>query len=108
MENLRFIDEEYGAAISCEVVVVGAGLAGLAAAIGFERAGFDVILCGAPERIANGRTVALLESSTRLFKALDLWAGVEPYAAPLCALRIVDDTGALWSAGVVDDAQRAQ
>jgi 2-octaprenyl-6-methoxyphenol hydroxylase len=83
---------------SCEILVVGAGLAGLAAAIGFAQAGFDVTLCGGPERVANGRTVALLDSSVRFVKALGLWDVVEPHAAPLRALRIVDDAGALWRA----------
>jgi 2-octaprenyl-6-methoxyphenol hydroxylase len=96
------IETKPGAALSCEVLVVGAGLAGLVAAMGFERAGFDVILCGEPERLANGRTVALLESSIRLFKAFDLWAEIEPRAAPLRALRILDDTGALWSAPPIE------
>jgi 2-octaprenyl-6-methoxyphenol hydroxylase len=100
-ESLR-MDEASGDALSCQILVVGAGLAGLIAAIGFEQAGFDVILCGAPERIANGRTVALLESSTRLVRTLGLWAGVEPRAAPLRALRIIDDTGSLWSAPPIE------
>jgi 2-octaprenyl-6-methoxyphenol hydroxylase len=90
------------AALTCEVLVVGAGLAGLVAAIGFERAGFDVILCGDPEPIANGRTVALFDGSIRLLKALELWAGVERCAAPLRALRVIDDTGSLWSAAPVE------
>ena len=100
-ESLR-MDEASGDALSCQILVVGAGLAGLVAAIGFEQAGFDVVLCGAPERIANGRTVALLESSVRLVRALGLWASVEPRAAPLRALRIVDDTGSLWSAPPIE------
>ncbi len=87
---------------SCEVLVVGAGLAGLVAAIGFDQAGFDVVLCGAPERVANGRTVALFDSSIRLLKALDLWRQIEPRAAPLRALRIVDDTGGLWAAPPIE------
>lgn len=94
--------EAAGAELLCEVLVVGAGLAGLVTAIGFERAGFDVILCGVPERAANGRTVALLESSVRFIKALDLWESVEPCAAPLRALRIVDDVGGLWSAPPIE------
>ena len=85
-------------ALSCDVLVVGAGLAGLVAAIGFAQADFDVVLCGGPERVANGRTVALLDGSVRLLKALGLWQTIEPEAAPLRALRIVDDGGALWSA----------
>ena len=84
--------------LSCEVLIAGAGLAGLVAAIGFERAGFDVILCGEAEPAANGRTVALFDSSIRLLAALGLWDAVEPRAAPLRALRIIDDTGSLWSA----------
>jgi 2-octaprenyl-6-methoxyphenol hydroxylase len=90
------------AGLSCEVLVVGAGLAGLVAAIGFERAGFDVILCGSVEQSANGRTVALFDSSIHLLKALGLWEAIEPRAAPLRALRIVDDTGALWSAPPIE------
>jgi 2-octaprenyl-6-methoxyphenol hydroxylase len=92
------MDAAPGAALSCEVLVVGAGLAGLVAAIGFERAGFDVVLCGAPERMAGGRTVALLESSVRLVKAFGVWPDVESRAAPLRALRIVDDIGGLCRA----------
>lgn len=84
-------------AVSCEVLVVGAGLAGFVAAIGFARSGFDVVLCGAPERLANGRTVALFDSSIRLLERLDLWPAVETQAAPLRILRIIDDTGGLWA-----------
>jgi 2-octaprenyl-6-methoxyphenol hydroxylase len=87
---------------SCDVLIVGAGLAGLAAAIGFAQAGFDVVLCGAPERAANGRTVALLDSSVRLLRTLGLWPAIERQAAPLCALRIVDDAGSLWRPAPVE------
>jgi 2-octaprenyl-6-methoxyphenol hydroxylase len=88
--------------LSCDILVVGAGLAGLVAAIGFAQAGFDVVLCGAPELLANGRTVALLESSVRLIKSLGHWPDVESHAAPLRALRIIDDTGSLWSAAPIE------
>ncbi|MGO8800365.1 MAG: FAD-dependent monooxygenase [Roseiarcus sp.] len=88
--------------LSCEVLVVGAGLAGLVAAIGFAHAGFDVILCGGVEPAANGRTVALFDSSINLLKALGPWPAIETRAAPLRALRIVDDTGSLWSAPPVE------
>ena len=47
----------------CDVLIAGAGLAGLAAAIAFARAGFDVVCCGVDERTAGGRTVALLDRS---------------------------------------------
>jgi 2-octaprenyl-6-methoxyphenol hydroxylase len=96
------MDEAASATPSCEVLIVGAGLAGLVAAIGFAQAGFDVTLCGAPERVANGRTVALLDSSVRFIKTLGHWPSVESRASPLRALRIIDDTGSLWSAAPVE------
>jgi 2-octaprenyl-6-methoxyphenol hydroxylase len=88
--------------LRCDVLVAGAGLAGLVAAIGLERAGFEVVLCGRPERLANGRTVALLESSIRFVATLGLWPSIKARAAPLSALRIIDDTGSLWSAAPVE------
>jgi len=80
----------------CDVFVVGAGLAGLAAAIDFARAGFSVVSCGAADRLGQGRTVTLLGRSIDLLKGLDIWRDVEPLAAPLRSLRIIDDTGALF------------
>lgn len=80
----------------CDVLVAGAGLAGLTAAIAFARAGFDVVACGADERAARGRTVAMLDRSTAYLDSLGLWAAVEPQAAPMRALRLIDDTGGLF------------
>ena len=82
---------------ACDVVVVGAGLAGLAAAIGLARAGFSVICCGAGERLGEGRTVALLGRSIDFLERLGVWAEIAPRAAPLRALRIIDDTGSLFA-----------
>ncbi len=80
----------------CDVLVAGAGLAGLAAAIAFARAGFDVLACGPDERFARGRTVAMLDRSIAYLDSLGLWAAIEPEAAPMRALRMIDDTGALF------------
>ena len=89
-------------AIATEVLIVGAGLAGLAAAIAFADAGFDTIVCGAPERLANGRTVALLDGSMRFLERLGLREAIERRGAPLRALRLIDDTGSLWRAPTVE------
>ena len=78
------------------ILIGGAGLAGLTAAYGMAKAGFDVICCGAAERTGRGRTVALLDQSVAFLKSLGLWADLEPHAAPLRALRLIDDTGALF------------
>jgi 2-octaprenyl-6-methoxyphenol hydroxylase len=79
-----------------DVLIAGAGLAGLTAAYGMARAGFHVVCCGAAERTGRGRTVALLNQSVAFLKSLGLWADLEPRAAPLGSLRLIDDTGAFF------------
>ncbi len=79
-----------------DLLIAGAGLAGLTAAIGFAQAGFEVVCCGAAERTGGGRTVALLDQSVAFLKSLGVWAGLATEAAPLRALRLVDDSGALF------------
>ncbi len=87
---------ETPAARASEVLVAGAGLAGLAAALGFARAGFDVVLSGASERTGRGRTVALLDPSVAFLDSLGLWTRLRAEAAPLRSLRLIDDTGTLF------------
>ena len=79
-----------------DVLIAGAGLAGLTAAFGLARAGFDVVCCGAAERTGRGRTVALLDQSVAFLASLGLWRGLQSEAAPLRALRLIDDTGGLF------------
>jgi 2-octaprenyl-6-methoxyphenol hydroxylase len=79
-----------------DVLIAGAGLAGLTAALGFARAGFEVVSSGAAERTGRGRTVALLDQSVAFLKSLGLWTSLESQAAPLRGLRLIDDTGALF------------
>ena len=81
----------------CDVFVVGAGLAGAAAAIAFARAGFSVVSCGALDRMGKGRTVALLGKSVEFLRRLEVWDAIENAAAPLRSLRIIDDTGSLFA-----------
>ncbi|MFE1598507.1 UbiH/UbiF family hydroxylase [Methylobacterium sp. ID0610] len=79
-----------------DVAVVGAGAAGLAAALALARDGIRTALVGRHAPVADGRTVALLDGSVRLLKALGAWEAVEPAAAPLAELHIIDDTGSLF------------
>ena len=79
-----------------DILIAGAGLAGLSAAFGMAKAGFDVLCCGAGERTGRGRTVALLDQSIAFLKSLGLWADLEPRAAPLRSLRLIDDTGSFF------------
>jgi 2-octaprenyl-6-methoxyphenol hydroxylase len=79
-----------------DILIAGAGLAGLTAAFGLAQAGFDVVCCGAAERTGRGRTVALLDQSVAFLESLSLWAGLRAQAAPLRSLRLIDDSGTLF------------
>lgn len=89
-------DVEKSAGRACDVLIAGAGLAGLTAAIAFAQTGFDVVSSGADERHARGRTVAMLDRSVAYLDALGLWTAIEASAAAMRGLRIIDDTGALF------------
>lgn len=83
-----------------DIVVSGGGVAGLAAASVFGAAGFSVV-CVDPappvtERDAQGsdlRTTAFLQPSQALLDQAGLWGRLEPYAADLQIMRIVDAGG---------------
>ena len=81
---------------SADILIAGAGLAGLTAAFGLAQAGFDVVSCGAAERTGRGRTVALLDQSVVFLESLGVWAGLRSQAAPLRSLRLIDDTGGFF------------
>jgi 2-octaprenyl-6-methoxyphenol hydroxylase len=86
-----------------DVAVVGAGPAGLAAALALAHVGADVALIGpAPPKTSarslETRTAALLTSSVDLLKALNLWQTLAPHAASLTAIRIIDASRSLFRA----------
>jgi 2-octaprenyl-6-methoxyphenol hydroxylase len=85
-----------------QVAVVGAGPAGLAAALSLSELGCDVTLLAPafdPARAAaDARTTALLSSSVALLENLGVWGLCGDEAAPLTAIRIVDDRGDLLRA----------
>jgi 2-octaprenyl-6-methoxyphenol hydroxylase len=79
-----------------EIAVVGAGPAGLTAAIALAAAGASVSLIGRPS--GDARTTALLASSVTALETLNIWPRCRDLAAPLKIMRIVDDTQRLWRA----------
>jgi 2-octaprenyl-6-methoxyphenol hydroxylase len=84
----------------CEIAVVGAGPAGLAAAIALRQAGWNALCAGPapdPQR-PDRRTTALLGGSMRFLQGLGLWDSLRSAAAPLRVLRIIDRTGRLFRA----------
>src|ERR1041384_7953927 len=79
---------------SVEVAVVGGGPAGLTAAVALASAGVAVALISKPPP-GDNRTTALLSSSVAALEALGVWPQCAEHAAPLTAIRIIDDTARL-------------
>ena len=96
--------------LTAEVAVIGAGPAGLAAALALDRLGIAVAIVSPPydaARVAtDGRTTALIGPSVELLKNLGVWQRCAIDATPLNAVRIADDRGAMVRAPeVIFDAR---
>lgn len=83
-----------------DIAVVGGGPAGFVAAILLARTGLRVRLF-APTPPADQRTTALLRDSVALMRNSGVWEYAQPHAAPLCVMRMIDDTGRLFRAPTV-------
>jgi 2-octaprenyl-6-methoxyphenol hydroxylase len=77
-----------------DILVAGAGAAGLSTALALAQAGFSVVCAGHVDGRPNGRTVALFESSLRFYKALGVWPHFRGMTAPLAKITMLDATGA--------------
>lgn len=80
-----------------DIVVVGAGLAGLLAATRLALAGLSVAIL-APPRGLDRRTTALLGTSIEAIGRVGAWAAVKEVAQRLRAIRVVDATDRLLRA----------
>lgn len=80
-----------------DILVAGAGAAGLAAAIALAQRGWRTAICGPRDLKAGTRTVALFESQLRFFETLDVRKDIETAGQQLAAMRIVDATGSLFA-----------
>ena len=90
--------QQTGAKITAEAVVIGAGPAGLTAAIALAVGGIETVLVAKrPERPDN-RTSALLAGSVAALEVLGVWDACRAHAAPLRTIRLVDDTRRLLRA----------
>jgi 2-octaprenyl-6-methoxyphenol hydroxylase len=81
-----------------DIIVAGAGAAGLSAAIALAKAGFQTLCIGRFDLEAHGRTVALFEGSLRFYRALGLWPELSRLACPIDAISMIDDTGSAFRA----------
>ncbi len=84
-----------------DIIVAGAGSAGLSAAIALAKAGFQTLCIGRFDLEAHGRTVALFEGSLRFYRALGLWPELSRLACPIDAISMIDDTGSAFRAQTV-------
>ncbi|MFZ2156175.1 MAG: UbiH/UbiF family hydroxylase [Bradyrhizobium sp.] len=78
-----------------DVVVIGGGPAGLAAAIALAETGANTALVARRVPYADNRTTALLGGSIDLLEQLEVWPRCKDKAAALHMMRLVDDTGRL-------------
>ncbi len=100
--------------ISTDILISGGGVAGLAAACAFGAAGFAVICVDPAPPITDGgaegadlRTTAFLHPSIPVMQAAGLWARLEPFAAPLQIMRIIDAGGVEETPRIVKDFDAA-
>src|SRR5262245_29486708 len=90
-----------------DAAVVGLGPSGLVAALALAHIGGNVVAIGPSPKPSGAqtpetRTVALLTSSVDLLRALGVWQRLEPRAAPLKAVRIIDASRSLIRAPDVE------
>jgi len=78
-----------------DVVVVGGGPSGLAAAIAIAQSGAKTALIARRSPYADNRTTALLGGSIDFLQMLEVWPNCKDKAAELRVMRLVDDTGRL-------------
>lgn len=79
-----------------DILVAGAGVAGLAAAAVFAARGFSVVCADPAPAPAGGddlRSTAFLEPSVRLLEAAGVWERLAPHAAELRVMRLADAGG---------------
>ena len=86
------------ARLDVDIAIVGAGAVGLAATLALAARGREVALIGEVASRRDGRTVALMDGSTRFLDRLGVWDAIAPHGAPLARLTIIDDTGSLLRA----------
>lgn len=84
-----------------DIAIIGAGLAGQIAAIALARVGRHVALVAPTPTKRDRRTTALMDQSIRFMDRLGLWSRIEPSAARLSTMQIIDGTDRLLRAPTV-------
>ena len=80
-----------------DILISGAGIAGLVAAAALDHAGFRVMIVDPASPKAAGQTdlrsTAYLQPARQLLENIGLWPALLPHTTPLEALRIIDSSG---------------
>lgn len=84
-----------------QVVVAGCGPAGMIAALALAAHGFSVAALGPAPSSEDRRTTALMMPSIAFLETIGVWQEIEPQAAPLATMRIIDVTRRLVRAPTV-------
>ncbi|WP_137112688.1 UbiH/UbiF family hydroxylase [Rhodobacter sp. SY28-1] len=97
-----------------DILISGGGVAGLTAACALGTAGFRVIcvdptppVTAAEDDGADVRTTAFLQPSIPVLQAAGLWSRLEPHAAALQVMRIIDAGGEAPEARLTKDFDAA-
>lgn len=93
-------------AIDFDIIVAGAGPAGLATALALAGEGFSTVLIGTADAPHDGRTVALLDGSVRYLTAIGAWERIATDAAPMRLMRLIDATDNLFRPPPVEFSSR--
>lgn len=96
--------------IRTDILISGGGVAGLTAAAAFGSLGFQVICVDPTPPVTDGaaegadlRTTAFLQPSIPVLQTAGLWTRLEPFAAPLQIMRIVDAGGVTAEPRIIKD-----
>lgn len=85
-----------------DIAVIGAGPAGLAAALAMASFGLKTVVIAPPANLQDGRTAALFSGSIEFLKRLGAWGHAADAAAPLSTMRLIDATGHIFRAPEVN------
>ncbi|WP_176036064.1 UbiH/UbiF family hydroxylase [Brucella tritici] len=84
-----------------DIVISGSGPAGMMAALALGAKGYRTVLLGPETDKGDRRTTALMMPAIRLLQGLGVWSDIEPEAAALASMRIIDATRRLVRSPVV-------
>lgn len=78
--------------ININIAIIGKGPVGMLAALALAKKSTPSCIVGKSARVIDKRTTAIMMPGIRFLQQLQLWQELEPFAAPLQAMRIIDET----------------